>query len=136
WEEKLASCPSHRLLVMRSGATEDFLVMDLVIDTDTALTQIEKKVISSRGGCAAQLKEAIADGYKRLLQPGIEAEMRLLTKQQADEKAITVFADNLRELLLASPLGQKAMLAIDPGFKSGCKVVALNAQGKLLEDTV
>jgi uncharacterized protein len=79
---------------------------------------------------------AIEDGYKRLLQPSIEAEMRLFTKQLADEKAITVFADNLRELLLASPLGQKAILAIDPGFRTGCKVVALNREGKLLEEAV
>ncbi len=136
WEEKLSTCPSHRLLAMRRGEKEDFLILDLVIDNDQAIEKIEKKIIRSRGQCAEQLKEAIAEGYKRLLQPGIEAEMRLLSKQQADEKAILVFADNLRELLLASPLGQKSLLAIDPGFKSGCKVVALDKEGKLLEETV
>lgn len=136
WEEKLMNCPSHRMLAMRRGEKEDILILDITVDGDEAKAMIEKRIITSRGECAAQLKEAIEDGYKRLLQPGIEAEMRLLTKQQADEKAIIVFADNLRELLLASPLGQKTILAIDPGFKSGCKVVALNKEGKLLEDTV
>jgi uncharacterized protein len=136
WEEPLANCPSHRMLAMRRGEKEDILILDIVIDEEAALQTIERKVITSRGECAEQIKEAIADGYKRLLSPSIEAETRLITKQQADEKAIQVFADNLRELLLASPLGQKAILALDPGFRSGCKVVALNAQGKLLEETV
>jgi uncharacterized protein len=136
WEEPLASCPSHRMLAMRRGEKEDFLILDIVIDEENALHTIEKKVITSRGEVAEQLKEAIQDGYKRLLAPSIEAETRLFTKQQADEKAIQVFADNLRELLLSSPLGQKSILALDPGFRSGCKMVALDAQGKLLEETV
>lgn len=136
WEEPLANCPSHRMLAMRRGEKEDFLIIDIVIDEENALNTIEKKMITSRGECAEQIKEAIVDGYKRLLAPSIEAETRLFTKQQADEKAIQVFADNLRELLLSSPLGQKAILALDPGFRSGCKMVALNAQGKLLEETV
>jgi len=136
WEEKLMTCPSHRMLAMRRGEKEDVLILDITVDTDDALAIIEKKIITSRGEAAHQIKEAIEDGYKRLLQPSIEAEMRLLTKHQADEKAIVVFADNLKELLLAAPLGQKAILGIDPGFKSGCKVVALNKQGKLLEETV
>jgi uncharacterized protein len=136
WEEKLMSCPSHRMLAMRRGEKEDILILDITVDNEEAMGLIERKIITSRGESAEQIKEAIADGYKRLLQPGIEAEMRLLTKQQADEKAITVFADNLRELLLASPLGQQSILAIDPGFRSGCKVVALNKEGKLLEETV
>jgi uncharacterized protein len=136
WEEKLMNCPSHRLLAMRRGEKEDVLILDIVIDNEEATALIEKKYIKGRGECAMQIKEAIEEGYKRLLQPSIEAEMRVLTKQQADEKAITVFADNLRELLLSSPLGQKTILALDPGFKSGCKVVVLNKEGKLLEDTV
>jgi protein Tex len=136
WEEPLAACPSHRMLAMRRGEKEDVLILDIVIDEEQAVETIQRKVITSRGEAADQIKEAIADGYKRLLSPSIEAEVRLLSKQQADEKAIQVFADNLRELLLASPLGQKTILAIDPGFRTGCKVVALNAQGKLLEDTV
>lgn len=136
WEEKLMTCPSHRMLAMRRGEKEDVLILDIIVDDSEALEIIERRMISSRGECAAQIKEAIEDGYKRLLQPSIEAEMRLLTKQGADEKAIGVFADNLRELLLASPLGQKNILAIDPGFRTGCKVVALNREGKLLEETV
>lgn len=137
WEEKLAMCPSHRMLAMRRGEKEDILILDILIDNDEALNLIERKIITNRNGeCATQIKEAIEDGYKRLLQPSIEAEIRLFTKQLADEKAIVVFADNFRELLLASPLGQKSILALDPGFKSGCKVVALNKEGKLLEDTV
>lgn len=136
WEEKLMDCPSHRMLAMRRGEKEDILILDIIVDDEQAHELIERKFITSRGEAANQIKEAIEDGYKRLLQPSIEAEMRLLTKQQADEKAIVVFADNLRELLLASPLGQKSILAIDPGFRTGCKVAALDKQGKLLEDTV
>ena len=136
WEEKLMTCPSHRLLAMRRGEKEDVLILDLVVDNDEALSLIEKKIITTRGEAANQLKESIIDGYKRLLNPSIEAEMRLHTKQIAEEKSILVFADNLRELLLASPLGEKAILGIDPGFRSGCKVVALNKQGKLLQEAV
>lgn len=136
WEEKLATCPSHRMLAMRRGEKEDVLILDITIDNDSATQLIEKKYITTRGEAASQIKEAIEDGYKRLLQPSIEAEIRLLSKQSADEKAIQVFADNLRELLLASPLGQKNILALDPGFRTGCKVVALNREGKLLEETV
>ena len=136
WEEKLMTCPSHRLLAMRRGEKEDILILDITVDNEEARELIERKLITSRGECAAQIKEAIEEGYKRLLQPSIEAEMRLLTKQIADEKAIVVFADNLRELLLASPLGEKTILALDPGFRSGCKLVVLNKEGKLLEETV
>lgn len=136
WEEKLSDCPSHRLLAMRRGEKEDVLIIDIFIDEQSAHETIKKQFIQSRGECAQQINKAIEDGYKRLLQPSIEAEIRLMTKQQADQKAIQVFADNLRELLLASPLGQKTILALDPGFKSGCKLVVLNAEGKLLEETV
>lgn len=136
WEEKLMNCPSHRLLAMRRGEKEDVLILDITVDNEEAQGLIERKVLTSRGASAEQIREAIVDGYKRLLQPGIEAEMRVMTKHLADEKAISVFADNLRELLLASPLGQNNILALDPGFRSGCKVVALNREGKLLEETV
>lgn len=136
WEEKLMNCPSHRMLAMRRGEKEDILILDITVDNEEACQLIQQKVIHSRGECADQIKIAIEDGYKRLLQPSLEAEMRLMTKHLADEKAIVVFADNLRELLLASPLGSKTILALDPGFKSGCKLVVLNKEGKLLEDTV
>src|SRR5690606_41091236 len=94
WEEKLMDCPSHRLLAMRRGEKEDILILDIIVDDEQARELIERKMITSRGECANQIKSAIEDGYKRLLQPSIEAEMRLLTNQQADEKAIAVFADN------------------------------------------
>jgi uncharacterized protein len=136
WEEKLSSCPSHRMLAMRRGEKEDFLIIDISVDEDSAHSILIKHFIKSRGECAEQIKLAIEEGYKRLLQPSIEAEIRLFTKGLADTKAIQVFADNLRELLLAPPMGQKNILGLDPGFKSGCKLVALNAQGKLLEETV
>jgi uncharacterized protein len=136
WEEKLASCPSHRLLAMRRGEKEDILIMDIGVDPEEARALIEKKMITARNESSAQVKEAIEDGYKRLLQPSIEAEIRLFSKNSADVKAISVFADNLRELLLASPLGQKTILALDPGFKSGCKMVVMNREGKLLQETV
>lgn len=136
WEEALANCPSHRLLAMRRGEKEDFLFLDIKPPAEDAVDILNKLFVKSRGACADQIKLAIDDGYARLLQPSIEAETRASTKEFADEKAIEVFAQNIRELLLASPLGQKAILAIDPGIRTGCKTVALDKQGKLLEDTV
>jgi uncharacterized protein len=136
WEEPLANCPSHRMLAMRRGEKEDFLFLDIKPPVEDALPALERLFIKSKGESATQIKMAIEDGYSRLLQPSIEAETRSGTKELADEKAIEVFAQNVRELLLASPLGQKAILAIDPGIRTGCKTVALDRQGKLLEDTV
>lgn len=136
WEEPLANCPSHRMLAMRRGEKEDFLFLDIKPPAEDAISILERIFIKNKSECAAQVKLAIEDGYGRLLQPSIEAETRSGTKELADEKAIEVFAQNVRELLLASPLGQKAILAIDPGIRTGCKTVALDKQGKLLEDTV
>jgi protein Tex len=136
WEEKLATCPSHRMLAMRRGEKEDVLILEMLVDDSEATRMLEKRFVKSNNACGRLVRDAVADGYKRLLQPSIEAEMRLAFKQQADEKAIAVFAENLRELLLAAPLGSKKILAIDPGFRSGCKLVVLNAQGKLLEEAV
>ena len=136
WEEPLMNCPSHRMLAMRRGENERVLYLGIYVDDEQAVALLKKEFITTKGECAKQIEKAIEDGYNRLLQPSLEVEMRMLTKKAADEKAIVVFADNLRELLLASPLGQKSMLALDPGFKSGCKMVALDAQGKLLEETV
>ncbi len=136
WEEPLAQCPSHRLLAMRRGEKEDFLFLDIKPPVDDALDILNKIFVKAKNECANQLKLAIEDGYGRLLQPSIEAETRSATKELADDKAIDVFAQNIRELLLSSPLGQKAILAIDPGIRTGCKVVALDKQGKLLADTV
>jgi protein Tex len=136
WEEPIAQCPSHRLLAMRRGEKEDFLILDIVPQEEDAIALLNKNFVTATNECSKQVMEAIIDSYHRMLQTSIEAEIRMMYKEAADTKAIQVFADNIRELLLASPLGQKAILAIDPGFRSGCKVVALNKQGKLLEDAV
>ncbi|MES2284176.1 MAG: Tex family protein [Bacteroidota bacterium] len=136
WEERLMSCPSHRMLAMRRGENEDILTISIAPPDDAALDILYNQFITSTNTTAEQVRLAVEDSYNRMMQVSIESEMRMFTKELADEKAIQVFAENLRELLLASPLGQKAMLAIDPGFRTGCKVVALDKQGKLLEDTV
>lgn len=136
WEEPLAQCPSHRMLAMRRGEKEDFLILDIKPEDEDAIELLNKQFVKAKNDAGKQVTEAIEDCYHRMLQSSIEAEMRMMYKELADTKAIQVFADNIRELLLASPLGQKAILAIDPGFRSGCKVVALNRQGKLLEETV
>jgi protein Tex len=136
WEEPLAQCPSHRLLAMRRGEKEDFLFLDIKPPVDDAIDILNRIFVKAKNECANQVKLAVEDGYGRLLQPSIEAETRSATKELADDKAIDVFAQNIRELLLSSPLGQKAILAIDPGIRTGCKVVALDKQGKLLADTV
>ena len=136
WEEPLAQCPSHRMLAMRRGEKEDFLILDIKPEDEDAIELLNKQFVKAKNDAGKQVTEAVEDCYHRMLQSSIEAEMRMMHKELADTKAIQVFADNIRELLLASPLGQKAILAIDPGFRSGCKVVALNRQGKLLEETV
>ena len=136
WEEPLSQCPSHRMLAMRRGEKEDFLILDIKPEDEDAVALINKNVVKSNNEASKQVAEAAEDAYYRLLQPSIEAETRMMHKELADTKAIQVFADNIKELLLASPLGQKSILAIDPGFRTGCKVVALNRQGKLLEETV
>ncbi|MCC6837556.1 MAG: RNA-binding transcriptional accessory protein [Bacteroidia bacterium] len=136
WEEPLMSCPSHRLLAIRRGEGEEVLNIHIAPPEEDAYKILEMQFVTSTNAASEQVKLAAHDAYDRMMQSSIESEMRMLTKELADEKAIQVFADNLRELLLASPLGQKAILAIDPGFRTGCKVVALDKQGKLLEDTV
>ena len=136
WKEPLVSVPSHRLLAMRRGEREGFLTLDITPEKEDAIAVLENNFVKGNNEAAKQVSLAVEDSYKRLLKPSIETEMRLLTKKSADEKAIQVFVQNLRELLLSSPLGQKSILALDPGFRTGCKVVALDKQGKLLEDTV
>jgi uncharacterized protein len=136
WEELLMTCPSHRLLAIRRGESEDVLSIHIAPPEIDALDILQKQFITGNNDSSEQVKLAVDDSYNRMMQSSIESEMRMLTKELADEKAIQVFADNLRELMLASPLGQKAILAVDPGFRTGCKVVALDKQGKLLEDTV
>ncbi|MDF2435770.1 MAG: transcriptional accessory protein [Bacteroidota bacterium] len=136
WEEPLMNCPSHRLLAIRRGESEEVLSIFIAPPEESAIDILTKQFVTGNNSASEQVKLAVIDSYERMMQSSIESEMRMMTKELADEKAIQVFADNLRELLLASPLGQKAILAIDPGFRTGCKVVALDKQGKLLEDTV
>lgn len=135
WTEPLKSAPSHRVLAMRRGEKELILSLDVAPDEDDAIALIARSYIKANNPAAQQVQLAIVDGYKRLLKPSMETEVRLITRKKADEEAIKVFAENARELLLAAPLGQKRILAIDPGFRTGCKVVCLDEQGKLLEYT-
>jgi protein Tex len=136
WTEPVAKIPSHRLLAVRRGETEGILMMRISVPDDSALAMLEPMFATGRGPAADQVRLAVQDGYKRLLSPAIEVEMRLESKKRADAEAIRVFAENLRELLLASPLGRKNVLAIDPGFRTGCKIVCLDRQGKLLHNDV
>lgn len=135
WEEPVATAPSHRILAMRRGEKEETLTFRVLIGEDDAFRMLERLFVKSTNAASQEVTLAVHDSFKRLLGPSIETEVRVLTKKRADEAAITVFADNLRQLLLASPLGQKALLAVDPGFRTGCKVVCLDRQGKLLHFT-
>ena len=132
WEEPLKRCSSHRLLAMRRGESEGILRVNLTIDDDEAVNRLQRNYVRGNGPCQRLVAEAIEDGYKRLLLPSIETEFMNLSKERADEEAINVFTQNLRQLLLSPPLGQKRVMGIDPGFRTGCKVVCLDAQGSLL----
>jgi len=131
WSESLNRIPSHRLLAILRAENEGFIRVKIEIDNEKALAKIEDRIIRSQNECATQIKLAIADGYKRLLLPSLTNEALQIAKDKADLSAIQVFAKNLKQLLLGSPLGEKRVLAIDPGFRSGCKVVCLDAQGDL-----
>ena len=132
WEEPLKRCSSHRLLAMRRGESEGILRISITIDDDEAIQRLQRNYVRGNGSCQRLVAEAVEDGYKRLLLPSIETEFMNLSKEKADEEAIRVFAENLRQLLLSAPLGQKRVMGIDPGFRTGCKVVCLDAQGNLL----
>jgi uncharacterized protein len=132
WEEPVLSAPSHRVLAMRRGEREEFLMMRIAPPEEDALRILEELFVSGTGEATEQVRLAVQDSYKRLLSSAMETEIRLAAKKKADEIAIRVFVDNLRQLLLAPPLGQKAVLAIDPGFRTGCKIACLDSQGKLL----
>ncbi|MCR5644745.1 MAG: RNA-binding transcriptional accessory protein [Prevotella sp.] len=135
WKEPLRRCSSHRLLAMRRGEEEGVLRVSISIDDEECVERLKRNLPPTPhggGACRRLLEEAVEDGYKRLLCPSIENESAGLSKEQADEEAIRVFAENLRQLLLAAPLGQKRVMGIDPGFRTGCKVVCLDAQGNLL----
>jgi protein Tex len=132
WEEPVNRAPSHRILAMRRGEKEEFLTLRVLTPEDEALDILDGLFVRGEGPASQQVRMSVHDSYKRLLSPSMETEIRLATKKQADEEAIRVFVENLRQLLLAPPLGQKNVLAIDPGFRTGCKVICLDRQGKLL----
>jgi uncharacterized protein len=131
WSEALNRCPSHRFLAILRAEKEGFIRIKIEIDDDRALQHIERRVIKSNNACAKQIELAIADAYKRLLFPSLSNELLKAAKEKADTSAIQVFSKNLKQLLLGAPLGEKRILAIDPGFRTGCKVVCLDAQGDL-----
>jgi protein Tex len=131
FQEPLKKCSSHRLLAIRRGENEGFLRVSISPDDENCIDSLLRMRIKSRGECARQIETAIQDGYKRLLKPSIETEFATESKAQADEEAIRVFSVNLRQLLLAPPLGQHRVMGIDPGFRTGCKVVCLDEQGNL-----
>lgn len=137
WEEPASKSPSHRILAIRRGEAEGFLILRITPPEEEALAMLDGLFVKGTGPAAEQVRLAVHDGYKRLLSSSMEAEIRLDLKKRADEEAIRVFAENLRQLLLAPPLSGKKVLAIDPGFRTGCKVVCLDRQGKLLHnDTI
>ena len=135
FSEPLRRCTSHRLLAIRRGEAEGILKVTISPEEDDECTdRLERQFVRGNGECSAQVAEAVKDAYKRLLKPAIETEFSAISKEKADEEAIRVFAENLRQLLLAPPLGQKRVMGIDPGFRTGCKVVCLDAQGTLLHN--
>lgn len=135
YNEALDKSPSHRIMAIRRGEKEGFLLMDINIDKTIAVEELEQLFVKASNQAAAEIKKAVDDSYARLLKPSIENEFRLASKTRADEEAIAVFTENLRQLLLASPLGSKRVLALDPGYRTGCKLVCLDAQGALLYNT-
>ncbi len=135
WAEPLKSAPSHRILAMRRGEKEEMLYLDVEVPESEVLPLLDNAYVKGSGEASTQVRMAMLDGYKRLLKPSMETEVRMLTRQRADEEAIRVFAENVRQLLLAAPLGEKRVMAIDPGFRTGCKTVCLDEQGALLENT-
>ncbi|MFK7954437.1 MAG: Tex family protein, partial [Ekhidna sp.] len=135
WDEGISKIPSHRLLAIRRGEKEGFLAMNIAPETEEAIDVIERQFLKSNNEAGDEVKAAIKDSYKRLMSVSIETEVRMESKKKADEDAIVVFAENLKQLLMSAPLGQKAVMAVDPGFRTGCKVVCLDKQGKLMEFT-
>jgi uncharacterized protein len=136
WSEPLRRCPSHRLLAMRRGEEEGFLRLTLMPTEEEAINLVEKQFVRANNEAARQVRTAVADSWSRLLAPSMDTEFRKTSKEKADEEAIRVFAENLRQLLLSAPLGEKSVMGIDPGFRTGCKVVCLDRQGVLLHHDV
>ena len=136
WQEPLKRCSSHRLLAMRRGEAEGILRVSICVDDEPAMERIARQFVRGNNECSQAVREAVEDGYKRLLEPSISNEFGASSRQKADEEAIRIFVRNLEQLLMASPLGQKRVMAIDPGFRTGCKVVCLDAEGNLLHHDV
>ncbi|MBR1463734.1 MAG: RNA-binding transcriptional accessory protein [Prevotella sp.] len=132
WSEPLRRCSSHRLLAMRRGENDGFLRVSIKTDDEQCIQRLKRTYVRGYGKCQTLVGEAVEDGYKRLLEPSIETEFAAASKEKADDEAIQVFSENLRQLLLGAPLGQKRVMGVDPGFRTGCKVVCLDAQGNLL----
>lgn len=135
FSESLGKSPSHRIMAIRRGEKEGFLLMDINVDKTLAVEDLERIFVKASNDAAAEVKKAIDDSFTRLLKPSIENEFRLLSKNKADEEAIAVFSENLRQLLLGSPLGSKKVLALDPGYRTGCKLVCLDAQGTFVHNS-
>ena len=135
WSEKVSGAPSHRVLAMRRGEKELFLNLSVQVDHEKVLSLVQRFFPVTDNPCGSQVLTAMEDGLKRLLGPQMETEVRLVSRERADREAVRVFAMNLRDLLMAPPLGQKAVLAVDPGFRTGCKTVCLDPMGRLLEHT-
>ncbi|WP_116771800.1 Tex family protein [Maribacter litoralis] len=134
WSEPLNKCPSHRLLAILRAESEKFIRVKIELDDERLLDRIENRIIKTNNACAKQIELALADAYKRLLFPSLSNELLKAAKEKADDEAIAVFSNNLRQLLLGAPLGEKRILAIDPGFRTGCKVVCLDEQGNLVHN--
>ena len=134
FSEPLKRCTSHRLLAIRRGESEGLLKVSISPNDEECTERLERSYVRGNNECSRQVQEAVRDAYKRLLKPSIETEFAALSKEKADEEAIRVFAGNLRQLLLAPPLGQKRVMGIDPGYRTGCKIVCLDAQGNLLHN--
>jgi uncharacterized protein len=132
FSEELRRCSSHRLLAMRRGEDEGILRVTITVDDDTCVERLQRHYVRGTGPCQKLMAEAVEDAYKRLIRPSIETEFAAMSKEKADDEAIKVFKENLRQLLLAAPLGQKRVMGVDPGIRTGCKVVVLDAQGNLL----
>ena len=135
WIEAVKTAPSHRILALRRAEKEIILTLDIVVPEDDSITLLDSFFVKGRNASSEQVRQAAADSFKRLIKPSMETEVRLFTKKKADTEAIRVFADNARQLLLAAPVGQKRIMAIDPGFRTGCKLVCLDEQGQLIENT-
>ena len=136
WQEPLKRCSSHRLLAMRRGEAEGILRVSICVDDEPAMERIARQFVRGNNECSGVVREAVEDGYKRLLEPSISSEFGASSKKKADKEAIRIFVRNLEQLLMASPLGQKRVMGIDPGFRTGCKVVCLDAEGNLLHHDV